>query len=1034
MRQSRFVSSILVVLFAAACGPSTDTEPRGEGALGQTSEPIWNGVDYQPTPPTTGGVVYILAGTGQNSTTYEGSGVALTNNWVLTARHVRRDYDAANVRVYLTGNTAVGYKPDAAYTINVVKWQPLGAEPIYDMELLRFDTPLPINGSSTTPYKTQIFQGSPGSTSITQQIIDLHSVECWGWGLGGSSGTSGTPRRATLPVQGGSHQVKLPNDATTYTFLPPRNFFTTPSTTDQQVAQGDSGGPCYKLPEYSLVGIIRDIEVHPTNPSPLGVMTSVAAYNDPAGANLNHQLKDIVDTNPHVPLFADADGDANPDLFMVVNDNGIFHLQMRMTGVPLLAASNGFFDFSDPTFGLLNQVLPASAIESALATMGDYNGDGVNDILTLYEGHAFYYDGISGSLPVIHFDQSSECWSNPFTCLDFVFPVGTFAELRTVDLNFDGFDDVEMMGDENGTQVYYGSPHGLTGARIMSGFPTSDGGDGKFATVNGQGNATIGHETIGFWIDFDPANPTVAIEVFDGETEGYNDQGWLGDDNTCFSLYRAPDNQVQPGPIGYWDKSDFADSDNAWKTIFKEPPDAMGEWVHTYKLLVKLGTGSCVMNQGQWVPSGPADPNAVNAFKVRTTYYPEAEYYEGLYLEGSDPTWLWSGGQASIVGRDAAGPAAVSSGTSNPVPDTSYDGEFSFYILPTDNVSGLTIREADADFQLDGEKGPCPGWDDPIVDDPAIPGVAAGANDSIQYAIDRYWEYDTVQHNFEWETVFTICDPSGNWDGATDEIEERHFTMPAGYAPVWRWRWSNVYAQNNILLEPVTASPAGYAMAGAEHFRPRAPRGSGRPIDYWLENLAETQTMLPVTLGESDASIQVDTVADAVGILDQAPSQGAGNGHGHKVSICHYPPGNPKHVRLITVGESAIPGHLAHGDDIARPQLSSELLSELLAAKLGVERAAMRGQNLLDAFLYGREETVAQVIEEADAILPRADAVCAVSDADLERMEELVLLLRAINEGSITFIPRGQAKGPTSSLKQSRKPRLVSMMPNNWGL
>ena len=35
-----------------------------------------------------------------------------------------------------------------------------------------------------------------------------------------------------------------------------------------------------------------------------------------------------------------------------------------------------------------------------------------------------------------------------------------------------------------------------------------------------------------------------------------------------------------------------------------------------------------------------------------------------------------------------------------------------------------------------------------------------------------------------------------------------------------------------------------------------------------------------------------------------------------KVTICHYPPGNPDNVQVITVDISALPAHLAHGDGI----------------------------------------------------------------------------------------------------------------------
>lgn len=34
----------------------------------------------------------------------------------------------------------------------------------------------------------------------------------------------------------------------------------------------------------------------------------------------------------------------------------------------------------------------------------------------------------------------------------------------------------------------------------------------------------------------------------------------------------------------------------------------------------------------------------------------------------------------------------------------------------------------------------------------------------------------------------------------------------------------------------------------------------------------------------------------------------------HKITICHIPPGNPDNAHEITIDESALPAHLAHGD------------------------------------------------------------------------------------------------------------------------
>jgi hypothetical protein len=47
-------------------------------------------------------------------------------------------------------------------------------------------------------------------------------------------------------------------------------------------------------------------------------------------------------------------------------------------------------------------------------------------------------------------------------------------------------------------------------------------------------------------------------------------------------------------------------------------------------------------------------------------------------------------------------------------------------------------------------------------------------------------------------------------------------------------------------------------------------------------------------------------------IVLQPPVEAAGP----KVTICHIPPGNPDNAHEITVSISAVPAHLAHGDDI----------------------------------------------------------------------------------------------------------------------
>ena len=59
---------------------------------------------------------------------------------------------------------------------------------------------------------------------------------------------------------------------------------------------------------------------------------------------------------------------------------------------------------------------------------------------------------------------------------------------------------------------------------------------------------------------------------------------------------------------------------------------------------------------------------------------------------------------------------------------------------------------------------------------------------------------------------------------------------------------------------------------------------------------------------------------DTIGECEESPGKGKGKGKGKgsdkKVTICHIPPGNPDNAHTITISESALDSHLAHGDTI----------------------------------------------------------------------------------------------------------------------
>lgn len=62
---------------------------------------------------------------------------------------------------------------------------------------------------------------------------------------------------------------------------------------------------------------------------------------------------------------------------------------------------------------------------------------------------------------------------------------------------------------------------------------------------------------------------------------------------------------------------------------------------------------------------------------------------------------------------------------------------------------------------------------------------------------------------------------------------------------------------------------------------------------------------------------RVDDAPDVTGVVTSAANARGGV---PKVTICHIPPGNPDNAHEITVGEPAVPAHLAHGDTMGACQ------------------------------------------------------------------------------------------------------------------
>lgn len=71
---------------------------------------------------------------------------------------------------------------------------------------------------------------------------------------------------------------------------------------------------------------------------------------------------------------------------------------------------------------------------------------------------------------------------------------------------------------------------------------------------------------------------------------------------------------------------------------------------------------------------------------------------------------------------------------------------------------------------------------------------------------------------------------------------------------------------------------------------------------------------LASTGGIGYAASAVSAAPDALKQLVTPTTNSGAEGKDDKVSICHIPPGNPANAHLITISSSAVPAHLAHGD------------------------------------------------------------------------------------------------------------------------
>jgi hypothetical protein len=974
-----WVAVIGFVPLLAACGG----RDAGDEPVGSDSQRIYNG-GAPPQTPEELGFAYVAAQRKDvaNQLTY-GTGVFFDNHHLLTAKHVVEGARTPGVVVVRMGSQV--FHGTAFFPR--VSSSPLDPHQL-DIAVVRVDSAATINGNSQTYVRPLLNLNGDGvyASGIT-------SVDCYGYGHGtqvnGVDQGLGQFRFATMPLTPRVDPFNLYDEDT-----PDYFWVEAQPPTDPQLARGDSGGPClYSNPANPLttavVGIAKGVSAVPLGyPPRYGFVTALGWWG---------QFWVMLQARSIVSATGDFDADGALDTIAITVNNGLLNIETLFGNELFPGSSHGLVNFDSA--GLLQAVLggvtvPAPVLDDppALVAAGDFNGNGTSDILSQFGGYTLYYDGVLGGLPIPHLA--------PFS------PSAQYAELRSADFDGDGYDDLEGLMSNGYVDVYYGSPSGLGSVAQMNGVPTADGNDGKFLSLSGPGLITVVYPSTELNIYTNESD--LRIEVFDGDVGGTFDNAVPGiqidDGKKDVACYLLQDCSGPCTNVLVRSSEDFADADNAWKPLHETVAPGT-----RYKLRVTLGTcdgTDCTCDQnGQ--PPGPVGTLANQVFKVRANAQ--------LGIDSSD----WA-----FMGLDGAGDYTPARDLLAPIPDTTFDGDFQFPLWLGAEPETVYITDCDADYLLDGTRDPS--------DTSQEPGVAVGANDTVKFSLLWHDGNGAMHTEFPNTSVSAAAieqesgegleflqwyrDPSGNVEC------EQHAVDAQAKGGWWRWWWHGMAAVNNVQVTPTTGSASQTSTPYSFVFD-RSGKGipspsSAMPIDDWRSDTQKVASTLPVDIG-SDLTVSDDQVAALVlapqgfSVLPVSGSERAWlKAMQHdKVTLCHE--GAP-----ITAAASAVGAHLAHGDDIARPHGMTLLLAQLLTAELNLKAASQLGEDLASAAIYGREETVGEIVTEAEAAVQNMDQMCTLDDAQLQRLAWLTQRLRAINAGDVRYVS-------TSVSKAVAKPTLL---------